>query len=188
MSFWSSWFGKAAEADDFPSLPLCRTISFVRWKVVLVLLKHWPSLWQLASSQGVCIPYARCANLGSYHYLFIEWPSLILLSAQNILVISIVNKECFFRPHVSLEFPLQFVGSDLIALLIFGLLVNLICSFFLSLVLDFELLERGIGIFIHLCNSTQCFCVNRNNKMCNESKFGLLKFYFPVIQQILNLF
>ena len=46
--------------------------AFVRWKVFLMLLKHCPSIWQLASSQGIGTLYGGFTNLGSYLFLFIQ--------------------------------------------------------------------------------------------------------------------
>lgn len=109
LSCWSSWFGKAAEADGFPSLCLYRTISFIRWKVFLMLLNHWLYTWQLASSRGICTPYAGFANLGSDHFPFIEWPSLMLLSAQNIPVVLIAQRLLLPATCV-LKVPTVFCG------------------------------------------------------------------------------
>lgn len=118
-------------------LCLCRTISFVSWESLPDASKPLTIHLTTSPSQRMCIPHARFANLGSYHFLFIEWPSLISLSAQA------------FQPHVFLHF----VDADLIVLLIFDFLLKL-CSSFLSLLLV-ELRTGRAGIFIHLCNSTQ---------------------------------
>lgn len=53
-------------------LCLCRTISFVSWEGLPDASKPLTIHLTTSPSQCMCTPYARFANLGSYHFLFIE--------------------------------------------------------------------------------------------------------------------